>query len=250
MFHRIWRSLSEALNKLLGRVGTEESAARRQERQEKNMREEDFTLDDFRKQFEQLKKVGLMRDALSALPGMRDMIPEGEDPEQAFRRIQGMIDAMTDEERRNPNIIDDACRLRIAAASGTELWRGQRVRRPVRAGPHSDTADGQDEHVAAHPHGHWAGHYGAPSCPVGLTSSPSDGRERLGPSPVFDGLGRPAVGRFPRYPLHRTAKPLIIGGLPPGRDARSVLAPRRRVGGPCASERLCLKASSAASPRP
>jgi signal recognition particle subunit SRP54 len=48
------------------------------------------------------------------------MIPDGEDPEQAFRRIQGMIDSMTKQERRNPDVIDINRRRRIAAGSGTE----------------------------------------------------------------------------------------------------------------------------------
>jgi signal recognition particle subunit SRP54 len=89
-------------------------------RQQQKMQEGDFTLDDFRKQFEQLKKLGPMKDLLAAIPGMSEMIPEGEDPETAFTRIQGMIDSMTKEERRNPDIIDINRRRRIAAGSGIE----------------------------------------------------------------------------------------------------------------------------------
>jgi signal recognition particle subunit SRP54 len=89
-------------------------------RQQEKMQKGDFTLDDFRKQFEQLKKMGPMKDLLAAIPGMGDLIPEGEDPEVAFTRIQGMIDSMTKEERRNPDIIDINRRRRIAAGSGSE----------------------------------------------------------------------------------------------------------------------------------
>jgi signal recognition particle subunit SRP54 len=89
-------------------------------RQQQKMEEGNFTLDDFRKQFEQLKKMGPMKDVLAAIPGMSEMIPEGEDPETAFTRIQGMIDSMTKEERRNPDIIDINRRRRIAAGSGIE----------------------------------------------------------------------------------------------------------------------------------
>jgi signal recognition particle subunit SRP54 len=89
------------------------------ERQQKKLAQGDLTLDDFRRQFEQVQKMG-MKDVLSSMPGMSDMIPEGEDPEQALKRIQGMIDAMTKEERRNPDIIDISRRRRIAAGSGTE----------------------------------------------------------------------------------------------------------------------------------
>jgi signal recognition particle subunit SRP54 len=89
------------------------------ERQQKKLAEGDFTLDDFRKQFEQLQKMG-MQSVLGSIPGMSEMLPEGEDPEVALKRIQGMIDSMTREERRNPDIIDINRRRRIGAGSGNE----------------------------------------------------------------------------------------------------------------------------------
>jgi signal recognition particle subunit SRP54 len=88
--------------------------------QQKKLEEGEFTLDDFRKQFAQLKKMGPMKDVMASMPGMGDMIPEGEDPEDAFRHIQGMIDSMTKEERRNPDVIDINRRRRIASGSGVE----------------------------------------------------------------------------------------------------------------------------------
>jgi|SRR5579884_3291970 len=81
---------------------------------------DDFTLDDFRKQFEQLKKMGPMKELLSNMPGFGEMIPEGEDPDTAVERIERMIDAMTEEERREPDIIDSNRLHRIALESGTE----------------------------------------------------------------------------------------------------------------------------------
>ena len=79
----------------------------------------DLTLDDFRRQFEQIQKMGT-KDVVCSMPGKSDLIPEGEDPEQALKWIQGIIDAMTKEERRNTDIIDISRRRRIAAGSGTE----------------------------------------------------------------------------------------------------------------------------------
>jgi signal recognition particle subunit SRP54 len=107
---------------LVNRVGRIQQEISQEEiqKQQKKLEEGDFTLDDFRKQFEQLKKMGSMRDLMGAMPGMSEMIPEGEDPEEAFIRIQGMIDSMTKEERRNPDIIDGNRRRRIARGSGTE----------------------------------------------------------------------------------------------------------------------------------
>jgi signal recognition particle subunit SRP54 len=88
--------------------------------QQRKLEKGDFTLDDFRKQFEQLKKMGPMKDLLGQMPGMSELVPEGEDPEEAIGRLQGMIDSMTKEERRNPDVIDISRRRRIAAGSGTE----------------------------------------------------------------------------------------------------------------------------------
>jgi signal recognition particle subunit SRP54 len=90
------------------------------EKQQKKLQEGDFNLNDFRSQFEQIKKMGSMREMMASMPGMSEIIPEGEDPEQGMRRIQGMIDSMTKEERRNPDLIDINRRRRIATGSGTE----------------------------------------------------------------------------------------------------------------------------------
>jgi signal recognition particle subunit SRP54 len=108
-------SLIEKVSRVQSQISQEELAA-----QQKKLEQGDFTLDDFRKQFEQLKKMGPMKDIMANMPGMSDMIPDNEDPEVAFRRIQGMIDSMTKQERRNPDIIDINRRRRIAAGSGNE----------------------------------------------------------------------------------------------------------------------------------
>ncbi len=90
------------------------------QKQQQKLEKGNFTLDDFRKQFEMMAQMGGMKDLMSQMPGMSEMIPEGEDPEVAVKRIQGMIDSMTKEERRNPDVIDIPRRRRIAAGSGTE----------------------------------------------------------------------------------------------------------------------------------
>jgi signal recognition particle subunit SRP54 len=91
------------------------------QKQQEKLAKGDFSLDDFRKQFEMLAKMGSMSDMIKALPGgFSQMIPEGEDPEAAVKRIRGMIDSMTKEERRNPDVIDINRRRRIASGSGTE----------------------------------------------------------------------------------------------------------------------------------
>ncbi|OWK43638.1 signal recognition particle protein [Fimbriiglobus ruber] len=94
---------------------SQEEIQKQQEKIEKGT----FTLDDFRKQFEQIAKMG-MKDLIGAMPGMSEMIPAGEDPEVALKRVQGMIDSMTKKERKDPDIIDNSRRRRIAAGSGVE----------------------------------------------------------------------------------------------------------------------------------
>jgi signal recognition particle subunit SRP54 len=102
----------------VGRVQQQLSQEELQKQQQK-LEKGNFTLDDFRKQFAQIAQLG-MKDMISRMPGMSEMIPEGEDPEVALKRVQGMIDSMTKEERRDPDVIDMARRRRIAAGSGTE----------------------------------------------------------------------------------------------------------------------------------
>ncbi|MCZ2340836.1 MAG: signal recognition particle protein [Bacteroidales bacterium] len=78
-----------------------------------------FTLNDFRKQFAMISQLG-MKDMISRMPGMADMIPPGEDPEDALKKVQGMIDSMTKAERLEPDIIDASRRKRIATGCGVE----------------------------------------------------------------------------------------------------------------------------------
>jgi signal recognition particle subunit SRP54 len=103
----------------VARVQQEVSEEELKKQQEK-LAKGDFNLNDFRKQFEQLKKMGSVRDIMGAMPGMSDMIPDDEDPEKALGRIQGMIDSMSKQERTDPDLIDLNRRRRIAAGSGTE----------------------------------------------------------------------------------------------------------------------------------
>jgi signal recognition particle subunit SRP54 len=102
----------------VGRVQQELSQEEIQ-RQQKMLAKGDFSLEDFRAQLEQAKKMGI-KNMMSHMPGMDGLIPEGEDPDESMGRIQGMLDSMTRDEKRNPDIIDISRRRRIAAGSGTE----------------------------------------------------------------------------------------------------------------------------------
>jgi len=88
-------------------------------KQQEAMQKGTFTLEMFREQFAMIAKMG-MKDMISKMPGMSEMIPEGEDPEQALKRVQGMIDSMTKAEKADPDMIDTPRRRRIAKGAGVE----------------------------------------------------------------------------------------------------------------------------------
>ncbi len=98
----------------------QEELAKTQARLEKG----EFTLDDFRKQMSQLKRLGSVSKLLSFIPGMGGigkMMGEMDvDADDQMRKFGGIIDSMTLEERRNPKAIDQSRRRRIAAGAGVE----------------------------------------------------------------------------------------------------------------------------------
>lgn len=77
-----------------------------------------FTFDDFLKQIEQMKKMGPLKDIISMIPGMGSQLKNIDFDEKEIVRIQAMIESMTQEERRNPDIIKKSRRNRIAEGSG------------------------------------------------------------------------------------------------------------------------------------
>jgi signal recognition particle subunit SRP54 len=92
-------------------------------KQEARLRKGEFTLDDFKKMLGQTKKLGPINKIISMLPGMgaaAEML-EHVDAEKDMRRLVGIIDSMTPDERRNPSkTIDQSRRRRIAAGAGVE----------------------------------------------------------------------------------------------------------------------------------
>jgi signal recognition particle subunit SRP54 len=79
-----------------------------------------FTLTDFFRQFEIVAQPGMMKDLIRRMPGMSEMIREGEAPEVAVKRVRGMLDSMTEKERAEPDVIDTPRRRRIAAGAGVQ----------------------------------------------------------------------------------------------------------------------------------
>ena len=92
-------------------------------RMEEKMRKGQFTLEDFLEQLRQMKKLGSLESVVGMLPGGADML-KGADmgkQEKEFKRMEGMICAMTLKERRNPAILNAKRRIRIANGSGVKV---------------------------------------------------------------------------------------------------------------------------------
>ncbi len=87
---------------------------------EKKLRENSFDLEDFLTQMQQVRKMGPLQEILQALPFFQgEEVPEV--PEKELNRFQAIIQSMTREERRNPNILNGSRRRRIARGSGTSV---------------------------------------------------------------------------------------------------------------------------------
>ncbi|MGC8742284.1 MAG: signal recognition particle protein [Verrucomicrobiia bacterium] len=90
---------------------------------EEKMRKGEFTLEDFLEQLRQMKKLGSLESVLGMLPGGSEVLKNTDvsKHEKEFRRMEGMICAMTPEERRNPSILNARRRQRIAKGSGVSV---------------------------------------------------------------------------------------------------------------------------------
>jgi len=99
------------------------------ERVAQRMIESRFTLDDFRSQLEQIKKMGPIGQVLQMIPGAGQMAGAAQQAvdDGQLRRIEAIIDSMTPEERRQPDIIKASRRRRIAIGSGTSTAEVNRV---------------------------------------------------------------------------------------------------------------------------
>ena len=89
---------------------------------EKKLRRQEFTLEDFLEQLQQIKKMGPLQDILAMMPGAQNkMMKNLQVDDKAFVRVEAMINSMTLEERRSPQIINGSRRKRIAGGSGTSV---------------------------------------------------------------------------------------------------------------------------------
>lgn len=84
----------------------------------------EFTLDDFRKQMSQISRPGSLQKIMERIPGMEGAMKQlaDLDVEKGMKRMLGIVDSMTHDEKRNPSkALDQGRRHRIAIGAGVEL---------------------------------------------------------------------------------------------------------------------------------
>lgn len=96
------------------------------EEMQRKLLDNEFTLEDFRDQLKQLRKLGPLESLLGMIPQLGPMAKElkkvkGTDQEKEMTKIVAIIDSMTPKERNNHMIINGARRRRIANGSGTSV---------------------------------------------------------------------------------------------------------------------------------
>jgi len=89
----------------------------------RKLRRDEFTLEDFRDQIRQIKKIGSLEQILGMIPGfgkMKQMKNIGADDTE-LKKIEAIINSMTREERQNHMILNASRRRRVARGSGTNV---------------------------------------------------------------------------------------------------------------------------------
>ena len=95
---------------------------------EKKLRTQQFTLDDFLDQMQQVKKMGPLNQVLGMIPGMNAKNMQNmEVDEKKMLHIEAIIKSMTRGERNEPHIINGSRRKRIATGSGTTIQEVNRL---------------------------------------------------------------------------------------------------------------------------
>jgi signal recognition particle subunit SRP54 len=92
-------------------------------RLQKALQKQQFTLEEFQLQLQQIKKMGSVGNLLELIPGGKKFASQvdAEKAEQEMKRVEAIINSMTIEERRNPAILNGGRRRRIAHGSGTTV---------------------------------------------------------------------------------------------------------------------------------
>jgi len=90
---------------------------------ERKIRQQEFTLEDFMEQTQQVRAMGPIEDLLGMIPGMGKHMKglKTDLDEKEIFRVEAIIKSMTPEERRNPSILNASRKKRVARGSGTRV---------------------------------------------------------------------------------------------------------------------------------
>ena len=88
---------------------------------EKRIRKNQFDFEDFKTQLQQIKKMGNLKDLMGMIPGVGKQIKDVDIKDDSFTGIEAMINSMTLQERRNPDVINPSRKQRIAKGSGKDI---------------------------------------------------------------------------------------------------------------------------------
>ncbi len=88
---------------------------------EKKIRKNQFDFEDFKTQIQQIKKMGNLKDLMGMIPGVGKQIKDVDINDDSFKGIEAMINSMTLEERRNPDLINPSRKNRIAKGAGKDI---------------------------------------------------------------------------------------------------------------------------------
>jgi len=93
------------------------------EKLQKAFQKQQFTLEEFLVQLQQIKRMGSMNSLLEMIPGGKKLASQvdGEKAEKELKRVEAIINSMTIQERRNPALLNGSRRRRIAEGSGTTV---------------------------------------------------------------------------------------------------------------------------------
>ncbi|NTV45923.1 MAG: signal recognition particle protein, partial [Chlorobiales bacterium] len=88
---------------------------------QKRLIENEFDLEDFYEQLQELKKMGSLQNLIEMIPGLNKIVPKQDIDESNLKTIEAIICSMTKDERRHPEVINGSRRQRISKGSGTTV---------------------------------------------------------------------------------------------------------------------------------
>ncbi|MEY4049456.1 MAG: hypothetical protein RL262_290 [Bacteroidota bacterium] len=88
---------------------------------EKRIRKNQFDFEDFLTQIQQIKKMGNLKDLMGMIPGMGKSLKDVDIKDDAFKGVEAIIQSMTVLERRNPDLLSQSRKQRIAKGAGKDI---------------------------------------------------------------------------------------------------------------------------------